>query len=223
MGHEAKKRMILRGLSSDRFFPVESSSRKKVGWKVEGRDKTGSVGNGAKRRDKGEGKILMRAAGGGKRKENESIVRDGRRGDGCVWTGSLEWQPPVPASQAKVTVQPTRGSTVKTRGSPSAVSACSSTIPYGVQCLAVLILLDTWACLGHPSLGLLGRVLDAAGVRPQTPISTRVTLPQRSSGLACANLSSEACLASHSLFHRACSQVCGLSSALDRDESHPKR
>lgn len=66
-GHEARKRMVLRGRSSDLFFPVESSSGKGVGWKVEGRDKTGSVGNG-RGRDKGEGKILMKQLEGEKEK-----------------------------------------------------------------------------------------------------------------------------------------------------------
>lgn len=132
-------------------------------------------------------------------------------------------QPTVPASEAKVTVQPTRRSTDKTRGSLSAVCML---IPYGVQCLAVLILLSTWACLGLLSLASLG-LWGALGCRrcppPDANLRAGHFAPARSSGLACANLSSGACSASHSLFHPGRSQVCGLPSALDRDESHPKR
>lgn len=88
-------------------------------------------------------------------------------------------QPTVPASEAKVTVQPTRRSTDKTRGSLSAVCML---IPYGAQCLAVLILLSTRACLGLLSLASLG-LWGALGCRrcppPDANLSVRVTLPQQ--------------------------------------------
>lgn len=161
----------------------------------------GSVGDGGEKKSQREGGDTYARGLGEKEKRQERNESDVMASEAMVLYGPVPSsgnlnQPTIPASQAKVTVQQTRGSTVETRGRPSA--ACS--IPYGVQCLAGLILLYTWA------------FLDAAGVGPpDANLHAGHFAPARSSRLACANLSSEACPASHSLFHRERSQVCGLS------------